>query len=317
MVLKNIPLSRIVADTTYRYRLHEASPALRRAIQQRGVRQPLVGFQTATGIQLTDGFLRWELAQAFQWTEVPVTVHPDAASAFVESVYVNHSQSPLSVVEKALVVAIGKKILDSAAFQEVIQFLEIPTERQVKLLLEIATYPEVARLYFHEQQFSLKQIERLRSVKVENLLPWIELARDLRMKAPEFQQVIEMVWDISVREECSIETCFHRLQIEQFLKPEWTVQQKVQRLKQYLFEHRYPLLHTLRKKLEQQATHLQKISPLPLRIQWDKNLEDMGIWLQFYLEDWDKLNVLAKLLKNPEFAKSLKQYFEIFTQTKE
>ncbi len=312
-----VPLSQIIVDNTFRYRLHTIRPPLQRSIEQQGILRPLSGVKVEAGVLLFDGFLRWELAREKPIDPVPVIVHPDKSAAFLESVYLNHSQEPLTVVEKAQALAVARTILSDKQQAALAEFLDIHTSRQVQLLREIATYPWEARQYFHDQQFSLKQIERLRSLKVEKLLPWIRLARELRMKAPEFQQIIEMVWDISVREDCSIEACYQQLGVEQFLQENWTVQQKVHHLKQMLFEKRYPVLHHLRQKLEQQARRIQAISPLPLRIQWDRNLEDMGIWLQFYLEDISKLPTLVTLLKNPEFFDSLKQYFEIFTQTEE
>ncbi len=317
LAIQDVALQEINGDTRLSYRMHALSPELKRSIETYGVFQPLLVVRTSEGYLIADGFLRYEIAHRLGKETLPVKIFPSQGEAFLASVGVNHSHHPLSVVEKSQALAVGQTLLTNAQFQTLCQFLEIPTARIRALYLEIARYPEEARQYFHEQQFSLKQIERLRSLKIPNLMPWISLARQLRIKAPEFQQIIEMVWDIAVREECSIEECYSQLQIDTFLEESWTVQQKVQRLKQFLFDRRYPLLTTLRKRIEQQTQRLQRLSALPIRVQWDRNMEDLGIWLQIYLKDANTLKTLEEMLKNSEFQKAIKQLFEAFTQIKE
>ncbi len=315
--MNTLPLKEITRDPALRYRLHAVTPQLERSIQLSGIMTPVVVTRGESGWLLLDGHLRLDVAHKIPLETIPVTVVPDIATGLLQSVWVNHAQEPLSVVEKARVRAVLAQFISDERLQEVLQFLDVPTRRMQQLLLEIANYPLEVQQYFHEQQFSLKQIERLRSLKIEKLLPWIELARQLRIKAPEFQQIIEMVWDISVREDCSIEACYRYLNVDQLLEGQWTVQQKVQRLKQYLMEHRFPLLTRMRKLLEQRSQPLQRLSPVPLRIQWDRNLEEMGIWLQFFVEDVQDIKKLEDLMKNPEFLTGVKQLLETFTQTKE
>ncbi len=315
--METLPIADIVINPTFRYRLHTASPQLQRSIEQIGILVPLLVARSTEGWVLVDGHVRLEVARNIPLETVPVKAAPDIPRGLIQSVWQNHAQHPLSVVEKARVLVLLESMVTEDELQELYQFLEVPTRRMQLRLREIAGYPLTVQQYFHEQQFSLKQIERLRSLTVEKLLPWIELASLLRIKAPEFQQIIEMVWDIAVRENCSIEACYQQLGIARILKGNWTIQQKVQRLKQHLMTQRFPLLTRLRKLLEERSQQLQQLSSLPMRVQWDRNLEELGVWIQFFVEDVQDIKKLEELAKNPEFVSAVNLLLQTFTQTKE
>ncbi len=315
--METLPIADIVINPTLRYRLHTASPQLQRSIEQIGILVPLLVARSTEGWVLVDGHVRLEVARNIPLEAVPVKVAPDIPGGLIQSVWQNHAQQPLSVVEKARVLFLLESMVTEDELQELYEFLEVPTRRMQLRLREIAGYPITVQQYFHEQQFSLKQIERLRSLSVEKLLPWIELASQLRIKAPEFQQIIEMVWDIAVRENCSIEACYQQLGIARILKGNWTIQQKVQRLKQHLMHQRFPLLTRLRKLLEERSQQLQRLSSLPMRVQWDRNLEELGVWIQFFVEDVQDIKKLEELAKNPEFVSAVNFLLQTFTQTKE
>ncbi len=313
---ETVPRSTVVRDSRWRYRYAALDDdRLRRSIHRSGILTPVLLLRRgAHTYAIVDGFRRLEYLQETPFSHVPARIfEPDSLDeAFWWGLQINASVRPLTVVEKAQVVQIAHTDLSSDTITRILDFLEIPCRGSIlQTYREIAGFPEEFKQYLHQYHFSLRQIERLRALKVEALHPWIILARRLRLKAQEFLTLIEWVGDIAVREDLSLDQCYERLEINKILKPEWTVQQKVSFLKQLLYQRRYPVLTTIRSRVTKAVQEVRQHSPLPIDIDWDFNLETPGFGVRFYLEKEDQVYTLQSLIKNPAFTKKLIQLFKL------
>ncbi|NOX37430.1 MAG: ParB N-terminal domain-containing protein [Calditrichaeota bacterium] len=312
----------ILPDTHWRYRIPlPENSTLRRSVQQHGILSPLLLLEKdKKQYFIIDGFQRFEWIQGTRFTRIPARIYPagQAELAFWKGLQINTSIRPLSVVEKAHVVQHIQGFRDEAIIQAILKDLAIPPKGTfLQIYREIAALPIPMQQYFHQYQFSFRQIERLRALKIETLEPWIRLAIQLRLKAQEFLNIMEMVWDIAVRENLSVAQCYQALSIDELLSREWTPQQKTTFLKNLLHQRRYPLLTRMRNRIDEAAKEIQENAPLPVKIFWDPNLETPGYHLQFYLEKEDDLHRLGELIEEPEFKNRLVQLFSVIRSMEE
>lgn len=319
MTIQHILYKSIRPDPKWKYRLYREDAILAKSIHLAGVLSPLVLLQDQNGFVILDGFKRHRFLQEKAALKVPSFLYSaeQVKEGFLHGLVLNAARQPLSVVEKSNVVKIIQSIGDAKGVDETFQnqiysFLDIPPQRRfIQKYLAIHAFPEEAKQYFHEFQFSLRQIERIMPVSITALLPWIRLAQNLRIKAQEFVQLVETIWDISLQENMQVYQLYDKLGISNLLKPKQPLAQQVSTLKTFLHQERYPLLNQIQSNIERQIARIRRKSKLPIQISWDKSLEQTGYWVNIYLDNESSLSELKELLESAEMENSLRKLFHI------
>jgi hypothetical protein len=321
MTIQHILYKSIRPNPKWKYRFDTEDPILTKSLKLKGVLSPLVLLQDKNDFVILDGFKRFQILKDNSAFKVPAILYPapDAKEGFLHGLLLNETRYPLSTIEKSNVVKIIQSFSDDEDFQNrIYNFLDIPYKRQfTQRYLAINAFPESAKHYFHESQFSLRQIERIAPVSIPSILPWIELARGLLMKAQEFVQLIEAIWDISIKENTAVDQLYHKFNIHEFLKPKSTAQQKSAILKALLHQRRYPMLNSIQEKMIKRSKDIHKKSRLPIQISWDKTLEQSGYWLNIYLEHQNSIDQLQHFFESPELRNDLKKLFGIIMHSPE
>ena len=302
-----VSLQRIQALEKWRYRLDDPSDLLRASIRFSGVISPLLLVEQKKGIYwIVDGFQRYFLASEEGLKNVPALVYPaeNQEIAFWHGLQQNGICREFSVAEKARVVYIVLDFQDRALQDHIWQWLGVPSRPSLlQRYRELAHFPTEIIQYFHRYRFSWRQIERLWPLRVENLLPWAQLASSLHLKAQEFVQIMEQVWDVSLRENVSVKDLFSQLQKELSLPSGMPESQRVRLLKEYLHRLRYPIWHKIQQQVKQAAEDFQKHSPIPIQVHWDPTLERTGVGLQLWIESPEQLPQFAKQLTKKELVR--------------
>lgn len=325
MTVQHILYKSIRPDPKWKYRLYEVvdlnreDPVLAKSMTLAGVLSPLVLLQDQNDFVILDGFKRHRFLEDNAALKVPSFLYSiqQAKEGFLHGLVLNEARQPLSVIEKSNVVKIvqsfsNAKGVDEDFQNQIYDFLDIPPQRQfIRKYLAINAFPDSAKKYFHEFQFSLRQIERIMPVSIPGLLLWIELAQGLRIKAQEFVQLVEIIWDISLRENTPVDQLYENLGIKELFKSNQPISQQLSDLKDFMYQKRYPLLHQIQGRIEKQIAQVRKESKLPLQISWDKNLEQSGYWINIYLDNENTITDFRKLLESSELEDGLKKLFRI------
>lgn len=320
MNIQNILCKSIHPAKKWKYRVDTYNDILKKSLEIKGVLSPLVVLQGKNEFLLLDGFKRYHYLKNKSNKKIPAYLYSkdQAKDGFLHSLLLNETHRPLSTIEKSNVVKLIQIFDDENFKNKVYDFLEIPSKQQfVQKLLTINSYNETAKKYFHDFHFSLRQIDRISPLPIDMLTPWIELAQHLNFKAQEFITIVETIWDISINEKIPIDKLYHKLRIKDQLNTGLTTQQKSAHLKTFLHQTRYPMLSKIQEKVTKQAESIQKKSKFPVRISWDKNLEQSGYWLNIYLDNEDSLHNLKELFESPKSNNDLRKLFKIFIKSLE
>lgn len=321
MTIQHILYKSIRPDAKWKYRFDEEDPILTKSLKLKGILSPLVLLQDKNDFVILDGFKRFQILKDNSASKVPAILYPvsEAREGFLHGLLLNETRYPLSTIEKSNVVKIIRSFGDDEDFQSrIYNFLDIPYKRQfTEKYLAINAFPEIAKRYFHEAQFSLRQIERIAPVSIPSLLGWMELARELRMKAQEFVQLVEAIWDISIKENIAVDQLYHKFNMDEFMNSTSTTQQKSIKMKEFLYKKHYPMLNSIQEKMIKKSKAIHKKSRLPIQISWDKTLEHSGYWLNIYLEHQNSIDQLQHFFESPELGDDLKKLFEIIMHSPE
>lgn len=316
MTVQHILYKSIRPDPKWKYRLdHQKDQILAKSMNLAGVLSPLVLLQDQNDFVILDGFKRHRFLQDNAALKVPSFLYSmqQAREGFLHGLVLNEARQPLSVIEKSNVMRIIQSFAHDEDFQKkVYNFLNIPPQKQfIEKYLTINSLPDESKHYFHDFQFSLRQIERVLPVSIQPLLPWIRLAQELNIKAQEFVQLVEIVQDLSIKGNTSADELYKKLGIKELIKRELTTQQKVFKLKDYLCQKRFPMLHQIQERVTEHVARIQKNSKLPVEITWDKKLEQSGYWFNIYLDNKNSLKNLKELFESSELDNELRKLFEI------
>lgn len=320
MTIQHILYKSIRPDTKWKYRLDEVDSTLTKSLKLIGVLSPLVLLQDKNEFVILDGFKRHRFLKDSAALKVPAFLYSSqqAKEGLLHSLALNETRRPLSVIEKSNVINIIQAIGDEDFQNKVCDFLDIPPKKQfVQKYLTINAFPDRAKHYFHGYQFSLRQIERIMPVSIQSLLSWIKLAQELNIKAQEFVQLVETVWDISIKENIAVDQLYHTLKIDELIMLRSTAQQKSTDLKNLLHQKRYPMLNSIHEKMTKQFDYIQKKSRLPMKVSWDRTLEQSGYWLNIYLEHKDSIDQLQNVLESPSLRDDLRELFKIIMHSLE
>jgi hypothetical protein len=320
MKIQHIPYEFIKADPRWEYRRGTNNIQLSKSLKIKGVLSPFIMVQQENRICLVDGFKRYRLISHYKVSTVPAMLYAQdqAEDGFFHGLILNSCQRPLNIIEKSAVV----KIVNQFGFEEfqrkIYDYLDIPNSRRfIQKYIEINQLPEPAKEYFHEFQFSFRQLERVLAVSISQLLPWINAAKQIRIKAQDFVSLVEILSDISLRENIAVDKLFSILKIEELINSDWTPQQKSANLKKYLHQKRYPMLHQIQKNIEEHVSSIQKSCTLPLEVIWDKSLERPGFWIKIHLMDSGKIEDLQLLAQQHQFTINLNKLFNIMFELSE
>lgn len=313
MTVQHVLYKSIRLDPKWKYRLDTEDPILVKSLKLKGVLSPLVLLQDKNDFVILDGFKRQRFLIDNAALKVPAFLYSkqEAKEGFLHSLVLNETRRSLSTIEKSNVAKIIDSFNNDEVFQnQIYDFLDIPPNKLfIQKYLSIKTFPDEAKQYFHEFQFSLRQIERIMPVSIQPLLPWVRLAQELNIKAQEFVTLVEIIRDISIRENVSVDELYEKFDIEEIRKGSLTKQQKAATMKNFLHKKRYPILNQIQKKVAEQIEHIRNESKLPLRISWDHTLEQSGYELMIYLENEYSVSQLENFIKSPKLMNNLKKLF--------
>jgi len=312
--IQHIPYEFIKADPRWEYRRGADDHSLPRSLKIKGVLSPFIMVQQENRFCLVDGFKRHRLISKDKVSTVPAWLYAQdkVEEGFFHGLILNSSQRPLNIIEKSSVVRIVNQVGSEDFQRKIYDYLDMPNNpRFIHKYLEIDQLPEFAKEYFHQFQFSFRQLERVLPVSFSQLQPWINAAKQIRIKAQDFVSLVEILSDISLRENIGINTLFNVLEIEELINKNWTQQQKSACLKKHLHQKRFPMLHRIQKNMEEHVRSIQKSSSIPLEFMWDKSLESPGFWLKIHLMDERKIEELQSLVQQHQFIADLKKLFDL------
>ena len=292
------------------YRMASQDAVLEEQLNLVGVVQPLLGVERREGIGLVDGFrrYRWLKQQGIESAVVQVFAESEASKAFLCGLSLNHWARPLSLVEKDRALHLARDQFGEGTWEEVVRLLGIPPARKIyPLLVWLDQLPAPARGWLHQAGCSIRQVERLRAIKILEFPRWVEAAQTLRLKAQECLQLAEQLWEVALRERTDLDSLYTQLEVSELLADQRTLQQKQHELKRRIEKARFPLLKTIQHTVETQLQHLPRPAGQLLRFTWDRSLERPGIGLQAWIANEADLDRLHNLLSQSDFKASFKQ----------
>jgi hypothetical protein len=290
------------SDSTFRVRTRHPAP-LGESVRRRGIRTPLLVQRRGEGYRLVSGWGRWQAGD--ESASLPCFVLP--ADASLETVW----DTFLRDNETWNVIEIGRVLrglndvpgLDSERIvKEKLPLLGIRASqdlyRRHLRLLELS--PE-AQLFIEEENLPLRRATVFFKLPADALDLLLSLTRELRFSLNDLGEVLEILEEVAHRDGIAAAELIRELRAGLVPAPDKA------RFKRALRERRFPELSRYHERLGKFETEMS--FTLPVRIEWDAQLERPGVRLLVDLAERDAVDTFERELAANRGV--LARFFEI------
>jgi hypothetical protein len=156
----------------------------------------------------------------------------------------------------------------------------------------------------------MKALHQLTPYDLSEFSEWFTLADELNLKGSELLNILEQVQDISLGDNQKPQTLLVDTKLKEILESGRTPQQKVQALKLFVFQKRFPLLNRMQTNIQTIQKELEKLLGQDARLIWDRTLENPGAVLQINLKEEQQLSKMLTELQRPEVQDKIKKLLD-------
>ncbi len=316
MQIIQIPVKEILEDFFFSFASLRDISLLKESIKASGIRTPVYVRSKNGNYQLISGFSRVKIARELQIKEIPAVLIDETVSLekTLRDILLEHLVSAsLNLVEKAKLISIleSVKIDPQRIDQTFLPLLELPPDPDLlDKIKKILGWPAEMQTYIETFDLSLKQTDGFRTLSEKEQILLAKLGLQLQIRSVELSEIARMLYEISKKDETDIHTIYRNLDIEKIIKNEdWTRSQKITKIKERLYEKRYPRLHAWNNDLQ----NLNKTMKLPekTRLQWDRSLERPGIDLRCQIQSTEDIKTIVEVLSKNENQESIARMLKI------
>ena len=250
---------------------------LENSIKKSGINNPITILQKQNELILIHGFRRLEIAKKLNLSEVPVKIYTKDKSIeelLKESVLENTINIELNIYEKCKIIQILNTHFSNYDKYYWQKLLELPLDKKYESTINsILQFPKEWIEFFINRSVPLKRImifSKIKEIKIlSKLLP-------LNIGLNKMEQMFQFLFEISRRDEITIESILDCINYETILKdPSIEKQNVVTILYEKLYNLRYPLQSEYLKKVDTKVKKIELINNI--KINYDKTFERSGI----------------------------------------
>jgi len=307
-----IKVAQIDRSFPYGYHIQIENPSLVESIKEIGIVYPIILVHDHKYFVM-DGHQRLTAAVSAGLKELPAFVYDlkQIEATFLMGLQANLNSGDLTAIEKLKAYEIAREGFSEGGREKVKQLLGIARlpylEQIADLILKLL--PSM-RAYFHRQNFSMKALHQLISYNLSEFGEWFTLPDELNLKGSELLNILEQVQDISIRDNQKPQTLLEDTKLKETLESSRTPQQKVQALKLFIFQIRFPLLNQMQTNIQTIQNELEKLLGQDARLIWDRTLENPGAVLQINLKDEERVSKIIEKLQRPEIQDKIKKLLD-------
>lgn len=311
----NIPLHKILNNKNYRFTSSSDVYLLENSIKQSGILQPIHVIEQKTGYCILSGFRRVDIARKLNLTSIPAYMVEAnrIPEGFLAGLSEHLSTRSLNIIEKSRILNIVDHFsnISEDVNQGVYQLLELNKHsKKNQLHLDLLQLHSDLIAYIETYDTSLKQAAAFLTFSSEEQSLFVQLAKTLNIRIVELDAIAQLFFQISKRDQLSIQAVYDQLEIVSLLKNDTlTRSQKIQQIKNVLIEKRFPKVSQWQFEIQQAIKSLSL--PFNTDILWDKNLEAPGITLRSNLKNNDDWVMLQKIVNDSTNFDVLQKIFKI------
>ena len=307
-----IKTAQIVRSFPYCYHFQIENPHMVESIKEIGIVYPII-IVHAQKYFVVDGHRRMIAAVSAGLKEVPAFVYDlkQIEAIFLMGLQANLNSGDLTAIEKLKAYEIARERFSESGQEKIKQLLGIDRLSYLELVAgSILKFPHLTQHYLHRQNFSMKALHQLISYNLSEFGEWFTLADELNLKGSELLNILEQVQDISLGDNQKPQTLLVDTKLKEILESSRTPQQKVQTLKLFVFQKRFPLLNRMQTNIQTIQKELEKLLGQDARLIWDRTLENPGAVLQINLKEEQQLSKMLTELQRPEVQDKLKKLLD-------
>lgn len=314
--IQSIPKKEILQDFFFCFSANKDLSALERSVRASGILNPLWVLPVRKGFQILSGFGRFRAAVAAGMEALPCRMLEKSVSVdrhFENALLEQTSLRGLHLMEKARILRIlahleipQKQIL--VRFAPILDFPATPGPMEEALgLLEL--HPKL-QSYLERHLISLKQISVFRKFDCEGQALMADLGTTLQIRIVELSELAEQVYEISRREELTVEAVVEDVGIAGAIQnADLNRNEKVIKVKELLRWKRYPRLVSWNEKIR---SILDEIGLPPfVHLDWDPSLESPGLRMEVQIRTPEDVEALVRFLSIQGNRDRLKAVLEI------
>jgi ParB/RepB/Spo0J family partition protein len=304
-----IKTAQIDRSFPYCYHFEIENPHMVESIKEIGIVYPII-IVHAQKYFVVDGHRRMIAAVSAGLKEVPAFVYDlkQIEATFFMGLQANLNSGDLTAIEKLKAYEIARERFSESGQEKIKQLLGIDRLSYLELVAgSILKFPHLTQHYLHRQNFSMKALHQLISYNLSEFGEWFTLADELNLKGSELLNILEQVQDISLRDNQKPQTLLVDTKLKGILESSRTPQQKVQTLKLFVFQKRFPLLNRMQTNIQTIQKELEKLLGQDVRVMWDHSLESPGMLLQINLKDEERVSKIMEKLQRPEIQDKIKK----------
>jgi len=281
---------------------------LKESISAIGIIYPLIVWKHGNSILLIDGFKRFQIAKNSEVTKLPFIFLPAnyTLSDVINVRYYNlkSCDTELNAHQK---LSIYRLLEEACEINQILHnWRKLLNFKNPEKFQNILNWPEIAKEYIYNYNVSIKQLQPLINQNNQVINEIFSLAVLLSIRMVELNTIIEMISEIALNENQSMISILKRNAITSIIGDEnLNRNQKILKLKQTIYEWRYPTITKCQKHLTNQLKKLSFNSNT--QIHYDKSFEKPEIALSTKLKNEEDLDSFMKLITNKSKYKSLKK----------
>ncbi len=307
-----IKIAQINRSFPYCYHIRIENPALVESVKETGIVYPII-LMSDKKYFVVDGHRRLIAAVSAGLKEVPAFVYDlkQIEAIFLMGLQANLNSGDLTAIEKLKAYEIARERFSESGQEKIKQLLGIDRLSYLEQVANAITKLSPAtKHYLHRQNFSMKALHQLISYNLSEFSEWLSLADELNLKGSELLNILEQVQDISLGDNQKPQTLLVDTKLKEILESSRTPQQKVQALKLFVFQKRFPWLNRMQTNIQTIQKELEKLLGQDARLIWDRTLENPGAVLQINLKEEQQLSKVLIKLQRPEIQDKLKKLLD-------
>ncbi len=307
-----IKTAQIDRSFPYCYHIQIENPPLVDSVKESGIVYPII-IVHAQKYFVVDGHRRLTAAVSAGLKEVPAFVYgqKQIEPAFLMGLQANLINGELTAIEKLKAFEIARERFSDSGLVKVKQLLGIARLPYLEQVADdISKLSPSTQRYFHRQNLSMRVLQQLTSYATAEYGGWFTVADDLNLKGAELLNILEHIQDVCIRDQLKPQKLLKDEKIKEFLESSRTPQQKVQALKLFVFQKRFPLLNQMQNNIQTIQKELEKMLGRDVRVMWDHTLESPGVLLQINLKDEERVSKIMEKLQRPEIQDKIKKLLD-------
>ena len=305
--IEYLKLTSISTDQKFNLNSYFGFKTLQESLISVGIIYPLLAWKHDNFIMLIDGFKRFQIAKNSGETELPFIFMPSNFT-FMDVINVRYhtlkqEDTELNIHQKLSIYGLLKETGQTTVILN--DWKKILNLSNPDKFRNVLSWPKIARDYIYSYNVSIKQLQSLLNQNNQVIEEIFTLATSLSIRIVELSKIVEIFSEIALNENISILSILERKQIQSIMQNEnLNRNQKILKLKQFLYEWRYPTITKFQKQLTDQLKQLSFDDNT--QIHYDKFFEKPEIILSTKIRNNEDLNSFTDLITNKSNIKAIK-----------